>query len=982
LILIWVKLHQNPVKMILKTSFFATAFLLALAVPAAASFVPDNPETAAAPAQSLNDTSFFKLFGLPGQLTRGYTLCPTGDGNIYATGSRNGRILLIKMTPGGTVLWSRSIDAGGEPTANVAQIIVDSEGKIVGCGNRADMHGSVFLFRYDPVAQQMMWSQSWPGGSEYMYGLLENGPGGEFIAYANPIQTASGDDAELLWIDRATGAVDPARIRRYSLGSSETFASIELYGGSLYAVGRYTFGSTAGGMRHSLSRLNPLTGDMLWSRLSPTDGFSNTRFYGRDLVIDDNSLISVFSGNDAGEDVSSTFVFLQKSTLDGDLLWVKKFDLGEWPNEFAEEVVAMDDGYAIFGRGLETGSNLFLLKTDKDGNPLWAKKFDYAFDDDVNGLSAHQGQLLAWDDHLIFTAYSGDGGSSSQMVVVKVDGQAPAGDSCEYLVPTPVQVLPMANPVSIPATLETTGHPLYWDGGAFPAIAGALDTAVYCFVITEPPCSGFADARLDLDSLVCSDGGISLFFTVCNTGQVPVPAGSFLSLYTGNPFFGPSSLLGAFHPGQAVAPAECRPFEIENFGAWFPTGLANVPILYGLINDGGSLVPPFLPDSLAGPGFPECDFFNNLDSLVPALPPSPVLELGVDSELCPGQQRVLDPGDEFFALVWQDGSVGPTFTVAGPGIFSVQATDHCGLIQRDTVSIFADSISYVPLPDLAVCPGGSVVVSAPGFEVYQWGPSAGLDCGDCPDVIITPGQTTSFTLQAGILQGCTVWDTFTVAVLPQPSDTVMIHGCLGQAVIVQGMPFFRDTVLTDTVPAGTAAACDSLIRYIVEFGESGQPFLSADTVVCPGETIRILSPFPETFWNGDLVPAAFFDANVPGLIVAEATDPEGCLVGDTVLITPCCGEKTIYVPNVFTPNRDGLNDLFCVFSPEHCRLSRFWVYDRWGNLLFESTGDRPCWDGVFRGRVVAPGVYVWMAEIYADPGSETSILRGDVTVLP
>jgi gliding motility-associated-like protein len=95
--------------------------------------------------------------------------------------------------------------------------------------------------------------------------------------------------------------------------------------------------------------------------------------------------------------------------------------------------------------------------------------------------------------------------------------------------------------------------------------------------------------------------------------------------------------------------------------------------------------------------------------------------------------------------------------------------------------------------------------------------------------------------------------------------------------------------------------------------------------------------------------------------------------------------RDVYIPNIFTPNGDGMNDYFL---PETGRrvtqVNYMQVYDRWGSLLFESrnfmTGDTNFgWDGTFRGREMNPGAYVYKVEVTYDNGT-TEQLHGTVTL--
>ena len=67
---------------------------------------------------------------------------------------------------------------------------------------------------------------------------------------------------------------------------------------------------------------------------------------------------------------------------------------------------------------------------------------------------------------------------------------------------------------------------------------------------------------------------------------------------------------------------------------------------------------------------------------------------------------------------------------------------------------------------------------------------------------------------------------------------------------------------------------------------------------------------------------------------------------------------SIYIPNAFTPNGDGLNDTFGV-KGEGIRDYHLYIYDRWGNVIWDSANPHQTWDGKFQGNMAQSGVYVY-----------------------
>lgn len=99
--------------------------------------------------------------------------------------------------------------------------------------------------------------------------------------------------------------------------------------------------------------------------------------------------------------------------------------------------------------------------------------------------------------------------------------------------------------------------------------------------------------------------------------------------------------------------------------------------------------------------------------------------------------------------------------------------------------------------------------------------------------------------------------------------------------------------------------------------------------------------------------------------IVQITDNYGCTNIDTVLITVMdviCSDPYIYVPNAFTPNSDGNNDVLYVHADMATDLY-FAIYDRWGELMFETTETSKGWDGKYKGKPLDPAVFVYYLKV-------------------
>ncbi|MFT6321907.1 MAG: gliding motility-associated-like protein, partial [Granulosicoccus sp.] len=97
--------------------------------------------------------------------------------------------------------------------------------------------------------------------------------------------------------------------------------------------------------------------------------------------------------------------------------------------------------------------------------------------------------------------------------------------------------------------------------------------------------------------------------------------------------------------------------------------------------------------------------------------------------------------------------------------------------------------------------------------------------------------------------------------------------------------------------------------------------------------------------------------------------------------------RAIYIPNVFTPNGDGENDIFMIYAGDLSQIKQvntFMIYDRWGETIFRAADFEPMdpqngWDGTFKGETLNPQVFVYWAEIEFIDGLKV-MYKGDVTL--
>ena len=196
-----------------------------------------------------------------------------------------------------------------------------------------------------------------------------------------------------------------------------------------------------------------------------------------------------------------------------------------------------------------------------------------------------------------------------------------------------------------------------------------------------------------------------------------------------------------------------------------------------------------------------------------------------------------------------------------------------------------------------------------------------------------------------------------------------------------------------TVTSGCETVFDSI--FIIE-GLIDIEFPN-DLTIELGETIdlapTILSGTPFTyFWASNLPETIeclgcptitvrpFFDATYSVLV----TDEFGCEDMDSLQIK-VDKNRNVFIPNVFSPNSDGFNDVFYLYSKGIIDIKYFRIFDRWGNLVFEKEAGKTndptfSWDGKFKGKTLNPSVFVYVAELEFLDGL-SFVYKGDVQLI-
>lgn len=360
------------------------------------------------------------------------------------------------------------------------------------------------------------------------------------------------------------------------------------------------------------------------------------------------------------------------------------------------------------------------------------------------------------------------------------------------------------------------------------------------------------------------------------------------------------------------------------------------------------------------------------------------------------------------------------YPVAGSYSVKVVAINSSGC--KDSTVKIVQAYPLPPVsasPDTILCKGQSITLNASGAISYAWSPATNLSCTNCANPVATPDSAISYVVQGTSVNGCTAKDTVVMTVrLPfkmtvGKGDTL----CKGEAARLSASnaksftwsPALGLNDPTSATPVATPlltttyrvigvddrgcfkdTAFVPVIVYPIPIVNTG-----ADKTIPVGSTIDLVPTFSADVTKVNWTPTSgIFRSNPPAITVkpnqtteytVEASNPAGCISTDKITVFVVCDNANVYLPNTFSPNGDGVNDIFYLRGSGLFTVRSFRVFNRWGEIVFERTMVNPNdvsfgWDGKFKGVALPPDVFVYTAEVICNNNTPL-IFKGNVALI-
>ena len=458
-------------------------------------------------------------------------------------------------------------------------------------------------------------------------------------------------------------------------------------------------------------------------------------------------------------------------------------------------------------------------------------------------------------------------------------------------------------------------------------------------VLTSPLCNGNNNGSITLNA----SGGIAPYQYSANGGTTYQVSATFNGLIAGTYNFLIRDVLGCIYPFSfsLTEPATLAVSALTNF--------ASCP------NNDGSIV------VTAGGG-------------------TPAYEYSIDN-----------------GINYQTGNV---FSNLPSGNYNnIRVKDANGCITNTTAVVVLNDTMRLQLgPDSTICFGSSITLIPQTnalTDTFKWTPAATLNYDTARNPIASPTDTTTYYLTAK-WGTCRRTDTVTVNVLHKPvpfagNDTTICYKTnatlSGSASNLSGTVNYAwsppDSLNTPNA-ASTIARMDTTRKFTLTVTDNyGCNFSVTDSmwvimmpplVVFAGNDTNAILGRPHQMqasggtnyvWSPTGPLNNPFIANPLATLYNDTyfhvlvTDAIGCTDDDDVFVKVYEG-PTYYVPNAFTPNGDGLNDIFRPTPVGIQSTDYFRIFDRYGSMMFETRQWMQGWDGTLKGKPASLGTYVWM----------------------
>ncbi len=378
----------------------------------------------------------------------------------------------------------------------------------------------------------------------------------------------------------------------------------------------------------------------------------------------------------------------------------------------------------------------------------------------------------------------------------------------------------------------------------------------------------------------------------------------------------------------------------------------------------------------------------------------PYIKTNEDTTVCAGSPVPLKV-TEASSILWSP-SAGLSNTnipdpIARPltsSSYIVSGIDYQGCPAKDTVNINVIAPPTVMISnDTMICKGSSIQLQASGGVSYQWTPTAGLNNALIPNPVSTAATDMKYRVRVTASNSCSTEDSVTITHWPYPDFSASGYQavCQGQRVMLSasGGDFYQwspSTLITEPSYASTSSLPSANTNYQVYIREnvcSYDTTINVMVIVNPNPRLSVVKsndincnqPTAQLYATGATyytwLPSAGLDnENIHNPLAAldttttyeiKGVNEFGCGASAFIKVNvDQSGIPRFVVPNAFSPNGDGKNDCFGIKRWGSSTIQQFSVYNRWGQVIYQSNNPAECWNGTYKGTPQPPGGYIYI----------------------
>ncbi|UEG49802.1 PKD domain-containing protein [Ferruginibacter lapsinanis] len=364
-----------------------------------------------------------------------------------------------------------------------------------------------------------------------------------------------------------------------------------------------------------------------------------------------------------------------------------------------------------------------------------------------------------------------------------------------------------------------------------------------------------------------------------------------------------------------------------------------------------------------------------------------------------------------------------TYSVANDYMVNLKVTNSSGCFDTAIRKVEAYPIPVVNAgEDAWVCLGKNYKLKATGASTYSWNYNKTLNCLDCADPTATPtGAETRYNVTGTTEHGCVASDEVILKVQNPFKVTVSKTDtlCKGSSVEIAASGadnylWIPSTGLKSVTDAKTIATPDTTTIYKVIGSDARGCFqdtgsvrikvypiptveLGENKVVNVGQTITLNPAISKDVTQVIWTPQSFIVSgpnSLPDITLKpkqtteytlEVKNPGGCKSTDKVTVFVICNGANIFMPNTFSPNGDGANDVYYPRGTGIFSIKTLRIFGRWGELVYERSNFKAndataAWDGTYKGIKLTPDVYVYTMDVLCE-NNEVIPFKGNIALI-